>query len=165
MATNIVLGIDPGAHGAIAVLSRNGELLRVEDMPKTLQANGREATSPALLAGVIAASHAEHIYCEFVGARPTDAKVAAFAFGRARGIIEGIAGAFDLKITWVTPPVWKRFAGVPPGKDLKDVARTKAIERWPRQSDWFARKCDIDRAEAALIGAAGLARHVPEMTV
>ena len=152
-----VLGIDPGVNGAIAILSIEGALLSVEDMPATLEANGRRATNAPLLSEIIVRSHAEQIFCEFVGARPTDAKVAAFAFGRARGVIEGIAGAYNLPIIWLTPPTWKRFAGVPPGKENKDVARTKAIARWPAHAQLFARKQDIDRAEACLIGAAGLA--------
>jgi hypothetical protein len=35
-----IIGIDPGAHGAIAVLNENGELLEVVDMPSTPEANG-----------------------------------------------------------------------------------------------------------------------------
>jgi crossover junction endodeoxyribonuclease RuvC len=153
-----VLGIDPGAKGAIAILTSTGELLEVIDMPATREASGRPATNAPLLAEIIAKSNASRIYCEFVGARPTDAKVSAFAFGRARGVIEGIAGAFDLPIVFITPPSWKRFAGVPPGKENKDVARTVAIARWPKHAGLFARKCDVDRAEAAFIGAAGLVR-------
>jgi crossover junction endodeoxyribonuclease RuvC len=154
----VVLGIDIGANGAIAILTISGELLNVVDMPSLPEANGRRATNAALLSNIIAESNADRIFCEFVAARPTDAKVAAFAFGRARGVIEGIAGAFDLPIVWITPPVWKRFAGVPPGKENKDVARSRAIARWPKHAQRFARKTDIDRAEACLIGAAGLAR-------
>ena len=94
-------------------------------------------------------------YREFVGARPTDAKVAAFAFGRARGVIEGCAGAL-LPIVFLTPSTWKRLADIPPGAENKDFARTRAIARWPARADLFARKCDVDRGEAALIGWAGL---------
>jgi crossover junction endodeoxyribonuclease RuvC len=156
MANNCVLGIDPGAKGAIALLSVDGELLKVVDMPVTQEANGRHATNAALLSAIVANAQCRRIFCEFVAARPTDAKVAAFAFGRARGVIEGVAGAFDLELIFITPPVWKRYAGVPPGKQNKDVARTRAIARWPAQAELFARKGDVDRAEAALIGAAGL---------
>jgi hypothetical protein len=35
-----ILGIDPGAHGAIAVLDEGGELLKVNDTPSTLEPNG-----------------------------------------------------------------------------------------------------------------------------
>jgi hypothetical protein len=57
---------------------------------------------------------------------------------------------------FLTPSTWKRIADIPPGAEHKDVARTRAIARWPAQSDLFRRKADVDRAEAALIGSAGL---------
>jgi hypothetical protein len=41
---------------------------------------------------------------------------------------------------------------------MKDMARSKAINRWPAQADKFKRKMDDGRAEAALIGIAGLLR-------
>jgi predicted RNase H-like nuclease (RuvC/YqgF family) len=39
----LILGIDPGAHGAIAVLDEAGDLLEVVDMPSLFEANGRSA--------------------------------------------------------------------------------------------------------------------------
>jgi crossover junction endodeoxyribonuclease RuvC len=154
-----VLGIDPGAHGAIAVLDETGDLLAVEDMPSTPEASGRTATNAPLLAGILARSQARVVFCEIVGARPTDAKVAAFSFGRARGVIEGCAGALGLPIVFLTPPTWKRLADIPPGIENKDLARTRAIAPWPTMAEMFARKCDVDRAESALIGLAGLKRE------
>ena len=38
------------------------------------------------------------------------------------------------------------------------MARTRAIARWPAHADTFARKSDIDRAEACFIGDCGLHR-------
>ena len=52
-----VLGIDPGAHGAIAVFD-GGELFTIIDMPVTAEANGRTATNAPLLAGILARTHA-----------------------------------------------------------------------------------------------------------
>lgn len=154
-----VLGIDPGAYGAIATLDEGGELLEIVDMPSTPEANGRTATNAPLLAGIIARSHARIVFCEFVGARPTDAKAAAFAFGRARGVVEGCAGALGLPIVFLTPPTWKRAADIPPGAENKDLARTRAIARWPTQAEYFGRTRDVDRAEACLIAWAGLRRE------
>lgn len=154
-----VIGIDPGSTGAIVVLNDAGELGEIFDMPTTPEANGRTATNAPLLAGILARSHARIIYCEFVGARPTDAKVSAFAFGRARGVIEGCAGALGIPIVFITPPTWKRLADIPAGIEHKDLARTRAIAKWPDKADLFARKCDVDRADAALIGLAGLMRE------
>jgi crossover junction endodeoxyribonuclease RuvC len=155
----VVVGIDPGAHGAIAVINAAGQLLDVIDMPSTLEANGRTATNAPLLAGILARSRARVAFCEFVGARPTDAKVAAFSFGRARGVIEGCTGALGLPIVFLTPPTWKRLADIPPGAENKDLARTRAIAKWPDRAEWFKRKCDVDRAEACLIAVAGLRRE------
>lgn len=169
MAVEIVLGIDPGSGGAIAFLDVEGKLLDVVDMPNMPESNGRIATNAPLLAEILAQSHASKIFCEFVGARPTDAKVAAFAFGRARGVIEGCAGALNIPVVWVATNTWKRAANVPPGKENKDVALTRAIALWPQHAALFAplvsaagRKMSprIDRAEAALIGLVGLQRGV-----
>ena len=159
MTAPTILGIDPGAHGAIAGLDANGALLEVVDMPTTPEANGRTATNAPLLGGILARLNARVAFCEFVGARPTDAKAAAFSFGRARGVIEGCAGTLGLPIVFLTPPTWKRLADIPPGADNKDLARTRAIARWPAMAELFARKGDVDRAEAALIAWAGLQRE------
>jgi crossover junction endodeoxyribonuclease RuvC len=110
------------------------------------------ATNAALLASILARAHARRAFCEFVSARPTDAKTAAFAFGRARGCIEGCAGALGLPIVFLILQTWKRLAEIPPGAENKDVARTRAIARWPAKAELFARKSDVDRAEACLIG-------------
>jgi hypothetical protein len=148
-----------GAHGAIADLNAAGNLLWIEDTPSTLEASGRTATNAPLLASIMARAHARVAFCEFVGARPTDAKVAAFAFGRARGVIEGVCGALSIPIVFITPPVWKRAANVPPGAEHKDLARTRAIARSPAHAELFKRKADVDLAEACLIGWAGLSRE------
>jgi len=155
----VVFGIDPGGHGAIAVLNAAGQLLDVIDMPSTREANGRTATNAPLLASILARTHARVAFCEFVGARPSDARVAAFAFGRARGVIEGVCGALSIPIVFIAPPVRKRLAAIPPGAENKDLARTRAIARWPAHADLFARKRDVDRAEACLIALAGLMRE------
>jgi hypothetical protein len=66
MTAQTILGIDPGAHGAIAVLDGDGGLLEVVDMPSTPEANGRTATNAPLLAAILARAHARIAFCEFV---------------------------------------------------------------------------------------------------
>jgi crossover junction endodeoxyribonuclease RuvC len=159
MSAPVVVGIDPGAHGAIALLDLCGNLLEVHDMPSLPESSGRVATNAPLLAEILAKSHALIAYCEYVGARPTDAKVSAFAFGRARGVIEGCCGALSIPVQFITPPTWKRFADVPPGVAHKQVARTRAIAMWPQHAGLFARVKDCDRADACWIGLCGVARE------
>ncbi len=153
----IIIGIDPGLDGAIAVLTEAGELVAIHDMPTLLDgAKGRRAVNPALFASIIYATQASRAYCELIGPRSTDGTTGAFGFGRTRGIIEGVLAAIGVPLEMIAPPVWKRCAGIAPGKENKDSARSVAISRWPSQAALFARKCDCDRAEAALIGLAGL---------
>ncbi|HLY57919.1 MAG TPA: hypothetical protein VKS60_20315, partial [Stellaceae bacterium] len=75
----VVLGIDPGAKGAIAILSETGELIEVIDMPASLEANGRQTTNAPLLASVIVKSQANRIFCEFLASRPSDGVMQAFS--------------------------------------------------------------------------------------
>jgi crossover junction endodeoxyribonuclease RuvC len=113
-----------------------------------------------LLADLIANSHATKAFVEFVGARPGEGAVGAFAFGRSRGVVEGALAALGVSASLLTPPSWKRAVGLPAGRDgAKDAARSEAIRRWPAKAALFARVKDDGRAEAALIGLAGLKRE------
>ena len=154
-----VLGIDIGSTGALAVLSDNGGLLDVFDMPTLRDGPAKRKTVNApLLAEIIYKSHANRAFVERVGPRPMEGAVGAFAFGDAKGVVRGCLAAAAIPAVFITPVTWKRVVGVPPGKDMKDMARSNAINRWPMLADKFKRKMDDGRAEAALIGLAGLLR-------
>lgn len=155
-----LIGIDIGVRGALALISSNGELLAVEDMPVLNDGpKGRPAVNAPLLADLVYRWHAGHAFVELVGARPKEGAVGAFAFGRSRGVVEGVLGACGVPATHIAPASWKRAVGVPPGKDgAKNAARSEAIRRWPSQAALFARVKDDGRAEAGLIAVAGLAR-------
>ena len=154
-----ILGIDIGASGALAVLSDAGELLDVQDMPclRDGPKNRRTVNAP-LLAEIIYKSHADRAFVERVGPRPMEGAVGAFAFGDAKGVVRGCLAAAAIPAIFITPVTWKRIVGVPPGKDMKDMARSNAINRWPGKAELFKRKMDDGRAEAALIALAGLLR-------
>jgi crossover junction endodeoxyribonuclease RuvC len=157
-----VLGIDVGREGAVAILE-GGELVNVLDMP-TLN-NGpknRPAINGPLLAQLIAESHATEAFIEAIGPRPFEGVVQSFSFGRAKGLVEGVAAALNVSITWLTAPQWKRLANIPAGKDgVKDMARAECCQRWLSRASLFARKRDDGRAEACLIAIAGLLRSKP----
>jgi hypothetical protein len=154
-----ILGIDIGAGGAIAVLADTGELLDVQDMPclRDGPKNRRTINAP-LLAEIIYKSHARRAFVERVGPRPMEGAVGAFAFGDCKGVVRGCLAAAAIPAIFIQPAQWKRIVGIPPGKDMKDQARSNAINRWPGKAILFSRKMDDGRAEAALIGLAGLMR-------
>jgi hypothetical protein len=155
----ISVGIDIGVSGAIAVLS-DGALVEVFDMPVLRDGPKSRATVNApLLAEILAKSHATKVYIEWVGVRPGEGAVGAFAFGRSRGIVEGVCAGLAIPAEFITSPAWKRLHGIAPGKNgAKDAARSKVIERWPDKAALFARVKDDGRAEACLIAVAGLMR-------
>ena len=154
----VILGIDIGINGAVAVLTGTGDLIAIHNMPTLADGPaGRRAVNAALLASLIYESHARSAFVELVNAWPGEGAVGAFSFGRSRGVIEGALAAAGVPCRFITPTSWKRAVGIPFGKaGAKDAARSKAIARWPEHAAMFARKCDDGRAEAALIAAAGL---------
>lgn len=155
--TNII-GVDIGVHGALALLSPNGELLEVADMPILRDGpKGRPAVNGPLLVDLVYRWHAGHAFIELVGPRPGEGAVGAFAFGRSRGVVEGVLGACGVSATPpIAPASWKRLVGLPAGYGgAKDAARSEAIRRWPTKASLFARVKDDGRAEAALIAVAG----------
>jgi crossover junction endodeoxyribonuclease RuvC len=154
-----VLGIDIGATGAIALLEDNGQLVDVFDMPCLHDGpKNRRTVNAPLLAEIIYKSHASRAFVERVGPRPMEGSVGAFAFGDSKGVVRGCLAAAAIPAIFITPVQWKRAVGVPPGKDMKDQARSNAINRWPAKAELFKRKMDDGRAEAALIGLTGLLR-------
>jgi crossover junction endodeoxyribonuclease RuvC len=86
------------------MLSDVGDLLEVHDLPVLLDGPaGRRAVNAPLLASIIFASHATVAFVESVNARPGEAPTGAFAFGRARGVIEGVLAAAGIPATFITP--------------------------------------------------------------
>jgi crossover junction endodeoxyribonuclease RuvC len=158
--TNVILGIDPGIEGAVALVSPAGELIAIHDLPTLPDGPaGRRRVNPALLADLLAKTHASHAYCELVNSRPTDGHVSAFSFGVTRGLLEGCLAALAIPVTMIAPPSWKRCIGLAPGKEqAKALSRAEAIRRWPAHAVLFARVRDNGRSDAALIALAGLLR-------
>ena len=51
----------------------------------------------------------------------------------------GVLAAHGVPVAFLTPPMWKRLVGIPPGKaGAKDAARSEAIRRWPAVAALFA---------------------------
>ena len=161
----VILGVDVGAAGALAVLTPEGELIEALDMPCLNDGPaGRRAVNGPLLAELIAKANASMAYVELVGARPGEGAVGAFAFGRSRGVIEGVLAALGVPAKHIAPVSWKRAIGLPAGRDgAKDAARSEAIRRWPGKAGLFARRRDDGRAEAALIAVAGMKRELASL--
>lgn len=153
------LAIDPGAGGALALFSASGDLVRVVDMPTiTVKEAGknRRRINTAHLARLIEEAAPCHIFIEKVGARPGEGTVSSFSFGRAFGVLEGIAASRAISTSFILPRLWKRGTQTPADKN---GARQRACQLFPSHAVSFARVKDDGRAEAALLGFYGLQTH------
>lgn len=148
----IVVGIDPGASGAVAIIQTSGAASAV-DIPTAKNAAGKTRIIPAAVQDTIMAAGVPNcVWVEDVHAMPGQGVSSMFAFGRSLGIIEGVVGTLKIPMRYVSPAVWKRHFGLI-GAD-KDAARTVAMQRFPKVD--LARKKDVGRADALLIALYGM---------
>lgn len=158
----LVLGIDPGLSGALALYDPDGGLLSVDDVPvlEARRASGKIKRSvDAYELSRLIDSLSKHIgivMLEQVGVRPGEGAVGAFSFGEGYGLIRGICCANFLRVELVTPQVWKRAMGV---KGDKDESRARASQLMPTNCGLWPLKKHDGRAEAALIALYGV-RHL-----
>ena len=151
-----VIGIDPGASGAIALLV-SGVLVSVHDMPTvTVERNKsqKRQVCPAGLSLLMQQLSPHKAICEKVGARPGQGVSSMFSFGRSVGIIEGVLAAKQIPVTFTTPQAWQKQSGAAKGKD---GSRQRVMELFPCQAHLFARVKDDGRADAVLIALMGQA--------
>ncbi len=149
------IGIDPGISGAIALLGPGGELEDLLDMPIMLLTGTRHKVNAAALGKIFSAwldLPGLTALLEQVSAMPGQGVSSMFGFGMSYGIVQGVLGALQIPVTFVTPVAWKKRAGIP-AKSEKDYARTIAQQLYPNAS--LERKKDIGRADAILIARFG----------
>ena len=113
----IIIGIDPGAHGAVAVLTNEGELRAVHDLPNYTTRVGRTnrtiIDAPGLIA-LLASIGTAKAFVERVGPMPHDGAAAAFSFGYSYGTILTALASVRFPVTVVTPVTWRRAMGLRP---------------------------------------------------
>lgn len=153
MTTEFIIGIDPGASGAIAILEANGKFVQVFDMPAvevTVGGKLKRRVSPEMLAAELKlyANQGARACIEQVGAMPGQGVSSMFAFGESFGLAKGVLAGLGIPVTTVTPGKWKKALQLNSGKD---GSRAKAAQLWPLNAGEFKRVKDDGRAEAALI--------------
>lgn len=156
MLAVIVIGIDPGQTGAIAVI-KNGAVTHLHDMPVSarIYGKGQQVNGGELASLLMEARDGKPciVLLEAVSAMPGNGGSSMFRFGESVGVVMGVCGTLQLPVHWIAPSIWKKRAGLT-GKD-KDAARTMAIQMFPGVADQLTRKKDVGRADAILIAHFG----------
>lgn len=155
----MILGVDPGLHGALAFydLAMPGPCIEVFDMPThTITVNGKQRTRLDLhqLADLVArhAARCTLAVIEDVHAMPKQGVSSSFSFGFAAGAAQAIVAAHDIPVRMVQPAAWKRAYGL---TSDKDASRQRASQLLPAFAHlWPLAKHD-GRAEAVLLALYG----------
>ena len=145
------IGIDPGVHGAIALVNDQGGLVMVYDMPTIQLVVGKSTKariSPELLAALLRDHQGATAVVEQVSAMPGQGVSSMFSFGESFGVIKGCLAGVGFSFMTTTPAKWKKDMNI---NASKDGARAMAIQTWPSWAKTFARVKDDGRAEAALL--------------
>jgi crossover junction endodeoxyribonuclease RuvC len=154
-----VLGVDPGVHGGLAVVSiDNGvapELLDAIDIP-TVGVKAKERVDALALRKWIEMHQPDHAVIERVQAMPRQGASSGFKYGRAVGAIETVIACCEIPLTIVEPTAWKKFHGLhkAPGQtatETKEMSRQRALQLFPAAHRLLARRMDHGKAEAALL--------------
>ena len=148
----LIIGIDPGASGAIVMLE-DDQPIEWMAMP-TMKVGAATRVNAAELSYFLdQGRHVDHVYIEAVHAMPKQGVTSMFNFGHSCGVIMGVLGVYDYPHTLVTPQKWKKAAGLI-GTD-KDAARARAIQLWPTWRDLDKKGKGQALADAALIARYG----------
>lgn len=153
---HLIVGVDPGFTGAIAVFDRvEEELVGVYDMPVAKDKNGKVKLSLSGLGHLIGrfGAHAELVIIEDVGSMPGQGVSSTFRFGFAAGAVAGALAAHHVPIHFVKPAVWKLALGLTKNKKESLAMAMKEFENF--QHAFRLQKHD-GRAEAALLAKFGM---------
>jgi hypothetical protein len=157
--SRLVVGIDPGVSGGIALLDPEANSARVFDMPTLKAKRGKTAmdvdtAAVASLTSEWATLHDMHAFVEQVQSRPRQG--GQFQFGVNYGRILGALEAAGIPITHVSASKWKPAMGL--RGEAKSMSVKLAEQLFPalKSQLYGPRGAGLDgRAEALLIAYYG----------
>jgi hypothetical protein len=153
----IVLGVDPGIHGALAWYDTEDRHLFLADMPTVSAKRGKTAKdvdgptlADMLISRVIACKGIDTAFVEQVSSRPRQG--GQFSFGVNYGRVLGVLEATGIPVVNASPQKWKQAMGL--RTQDKSMSVRLAAELFPDYAHYFygPRGAGLDgRAEASLI--------------
>ena len=142
-----VVATDPGVTGAVSFyLPEVPDRVSVLDMPLV---NGE--VNAAELSKIIRDYKPTHAIIEQVGPMPRDGVRQAWRFSAAYTTARVVVSLLNIPMTLVVPGRWKKAMNVKGGAEGKEQCRAKALQMFPACAASFSRKCDHNRADAALL--------------
>ena len=145
----MILGIDPGLDGGIAIIS-GSEIELLETIPTEPKGGFiKRQVDAQKLSNILRVYPISVCYLERVASRPGQGVGSVFSFGDTYGAIRGVLGALNIPTYTVAPQTWKKELKISSKEDS-----LKAIKDLNFGLD--LRKKDHNLAEALLIAYYGL---------
>jgi crossover junction endodeoxyribonuclease RuvC len=162
----LVIGIDPGLSGALAVFdAKTRKIHAIVDMPVTQRGSKKTLDIYALadtirifsdeLKLAVLEDVSAMTYVNAEGEVRGQGAAASFSFGKTMGVVEGVLAVFGIPILYVKPAVWKMAVGV---SSSKSSSLALARKVFPESVAFFALRKHDGRAEAALLARFGADR-------
>ena len=154
----LILGIDPGSSGGLAIVESNNNFL-----PKIIWASKMPVVNiygkkiiDVMKVSVALQEHSIAVtIIEKVHAMPRQGVSSSFQFGRSFGGIEALSYIYTQRVDYVPPAVWKKSLGLGSSKkDSLDLARLK----FGKLNYWDLKSND-GIAEAALLALFWIEKH------
>lgn len=131
MVKKVIIGIDPGLYGAVALLDEDGDILGVHPMPIHLGGTGKDEIDSAELDFLLGVSPIL-VVIEKVGPVRGAAAQSTFTFGRVFEALITTCKINDYRYELVTPQDWKK--GILNGtKKDKEAALAWCARRFPKE--------------------------------
>lgn len=157
----LIMGIDPGLSGAIAVVDMDsGTLVDMIDLPTFKKDSKARKQGYLQFLDIHALSTLIDLYAPLValavleepGAMPKQGLGSTFSFGHTCGQIHGVLAGHYIPVAPVKPAVWKSAMAL---TNKKDDSRTMATKLFPHFAGFWRQAQHNDRAEAVLLTVYG----------
>jgi crossover junction endodeoxyribonuclease RuvC len=160
----MIVGIDPGNTGAVAILSDDArEIIDLFDIPtKEVKVGGKNrnifdfAAWAELCNDRLGGAGIKIAYVENESSSPIMGKVQCFSFGTNFGAIQAVLYYMGIPVKLLAASKWSKILHLRNKKIAPEGGLDKARELFPPLADkYFKRKKDNGRADAVLIAVAG----------
>lgn len=112
----LILGIDPGLKGALAVLDTANNKIELHDAPVVNIKNSRYEYDILKIVRILESTHVDICILEQSFAMPGQGGVSMFSIGKGFGMYQGILMALHIPFEIVHPKKWQKICGVMGGK-------------------------------------------------
>jgi len=154
----LIIGVDPGLSGGIAVLSFGGEVESVSITPTIAVGKSRREYDIGAMRDLIKDSGAKVAFIESQSARPGQGVSSTFKTGYGYGIWVALIISCEVSLNIVAPRTWtsKMLSGVPgDGKDRNILGAKRLFPSTDLRKSERARKPHDGLADALLIAEYG----------